>query len=992
MCHGRHLTYVPGIQSPNVKKIDLSKNELTLLAKGSFAGVPNLKILNVSNNCLPSNLRPDKDPCMLTIEKDALVNLRFLHDLDLSGNSLTKVPRLPQNIRILNLNLNRIVVLSERELSGLAELSALKIGFNCYYLNPCESQFTFSGDVFRDIESLQILVLSFNNISSVPRGLPSSLVDLDLSENKIWKIDNDDLSNLTSLQSLNLEWNCQRCDHAAQPCFPCQNASALQLSTEAFHYLRNLSYLNLRGNSLHTLNNSLFDRLSNLKSLVLSDNFLNLEKETFFSKLHNLHSLKIDFNYKLFTMFDKLVLNPTFATMKSLRKISIVGYFFNVLEEKGIEPLLSLPNLSQISLRTNFIIKANLSIFSQHKHLQHVSLAENLISLQDCCRTPGNRTGISPPILSREEKVVPDWVKSVGSSDDKQMGEADVEYPYCWQYQKSVDVSFNNIGSLQPGDFVGMDDVECLNMSYNYINQRLDGRQFGHLQSLRHLDLSHNRFDLYYIKALSELTTLKVLNLAHNEYQFMMKGVNHRLEFLENLTSLTELNLNNNLIGLRITTEFKNPSLEKLLFTNNELGKSWQYGKDTYLNIFTNLKCLKLLDISYNQLQAIPSGVFENMPESIQNLSISNNILHSFHWDKIGHLGNLTHLDLSFNFLSRLYTTTTSISSEIVFLNLKSNQISELNKDFFKSYTKLRQLILSKNCIKMIDEESLPMSILHNLEILDVSANPLNCTCRAHWFINFLMDTQVSVEKLSTGMICHSPEGLRGQSLLSMDPQSCQDLYGHQCFICSSILVSVWMVITIVWKLFSWDLWYTSKVIIAAIRRGYSKLPVNCNSEFDAFIAFNTKDSAVADWVYHELLVHLEGAERGTFNLCLEERDWTAGKSSIENLCEAIYRSKKTVFILSRDGFSCGLLRHAFFMSHQRLLDEKQDVVVLVLLDHKMKMSRYLLTRKRLCPKSYLNWPPNPKAHAHFWQSLRMLLRQDSRRCYNAPLRKRVDG
>ncbi|XP_077307669.1 toll-like receptor 7 [Lithobates pipiens] len=938
----------------------------------------------MSSNCQPTNLRPDKGQCWVTIDPDALTDLKQLEELDLSGNSLTTIPPLPENIKRLNLNLNKIYTLSEGDLAGLTKLTSLKVGWNCYYRNTCGREFSISERALRDITSLEILVLSFNNISSIPRNLPLSLTELYLAENKIWKIDKEDLCHLTKLRKLDVQWNCQRCDHAAQPCFPCQNNSALQLGPGAFDCLTNLSDLNLRGNSLPTVNSSLFDKLSSLTDLDLSDNLLDLATETFFSKLTKVRTLNLDFNFEPHRMYEKLVINPSAASMKSLEKISLIGYFFNILDSNSIQSLLTLPNLKEIYLRTNFILQTNLSMLLLNKKIRRVDLAGNLISFQQSYENKMDE--FSTSLSSQHEEYVPGWV-DLQHDTNKQHEDATKESPNCWQYHRSVDLSFNNLMALHSDNFVGMEDVECLNISYNYINQRLNGSQFGHLKSLRHLDLSYNRFDLYYHLAFSELPKLRILNLAYNEYQFMLRGVNHRLSFLENLTNLIELNLNNNMIGLRITKELRNPSLERLFFRNNELVNVWQYGKQTYITLFTNFTRLKLLDISYNKLAVIPVKVLEYFPLTLETLIISHNNLYSFHWEKIAQLVNLTHLDLSHNLLEYLYSNITTISSKLTYLNLKSNKITFVNKEFFESYLELKSLYLGGNQIQTIDVNSFPKKLLQTLQYLDMQKNPFDCTCYTSWFAHFLRETNIMVPGLATKMRCDSPDSMRGKLLLSMNPQSCQDLYGQAAFVCSSLLVISWLLVTLTLKLFSWDLWYLSQVLLTSIRR-YSKLPGQSTEEYDAFVVFNTKDDAITDWVYHELLVQLEGHEMGRFNLCLEDRDWLAGKSSIENLYDAIYKSKRTIFILDCEGFSTGVLCHAFLMSHQRLLDEKKDVVVLVILDHRMKMSRYLLTRKRICPTTFLVWPRNPKAHGYFWHRLRVLLRLDSQQSYDLRLQK----
>ncbi|XP_040264255.1 toll-like receptor 7 [Bufo bufo] len=985
-CRGRHLHYLPWVSSGRVTGFDLSVNDIRRLTNSSFSGVPNLRTLDMSSNCLPLTLRPDMGPCQLTIDPDALVHLKHLCVLDLSGNSLSVLPPLPGNITELNINLNHIITLSGQDLAGVTKLTSLYFGWNCYYRNPCETEVKIQDDVLRGMTTLKTLVLSCNNMTAFPRNLPSSLTVLDLSQNKISRIVRDDFCQFSRLMVLDIQWNCQRCDHTVQPCFPCHNNSALQLGPGVFDCLGNLSSLNLKGNSILTINDSIFEGMMNLRSLVLADNILDLEKETFFSRLVNVNSLDLSYNFHPELVRPRLVLNPSVSAMRSLHSISLMGYFFNVLDYEGIKPLLTLPNLRDVSLRTNFIREANLSMFLSHKELRALSLAENLISFQIISQRQEGRKPFTAALFNRH--VNPDASWEEPGNDGEQERSSGPDYSQCYEYNHSVDLSFNNLMSLQADHFLGMDDIECLNMSYNFINQRLDGTQFAHLASLRHLDLSYNRFDLYYYLAFSELPNLKVLNLANNNYQFMINGVNHRLVFMENLTSLIELNLNNNLIGLRTTKELKNPSLEKLHFQKNLLHSMWLSGKDAYITIFTNLTRLKYLDISYNSLEVIPGKALENLPMSLEYLILSYNQLYSFHWENIAHLSNLTHLDLGFNSLTLLSSNFTSGRSQLTFLNLKNNKIRSLNKAFFTTYSKLVHLFLDNNQIQTIDRDSFPQALLLTLNHLDVSHNPFDCTCHTSWFIKFLMETNITVEHLSTKMKCDTPDTMKKRSLLYMDPQSCQDLYGHKCFVYSTVLLIVLMSLTTVWKLFSWDLWYLSQVIMASMRR-YTKLHGDANEEYDAFVAFNTEDHAVTDWVYHELLEHLEGPEMNMFNLCLEQRDWTPGKSSIENLYEAIYKSKKTVLILTREGFSSGLLRHAFLMCHQRLLDEK-DVLVLVILDNKMKMSKYLMTRRRICPQTFLNWPRNPRAHSHFWYSLRMMLRWDSRRYYNPHLRKQL--
>lgn len=59
------------------------------------------------------------------------------------------------------------------------------------------------------------------------------------------------------------------------------------------------------------------------------------------------------------------------------------------------------------------------------------------------------------------------------------------------------------------------------------------------------------------------------------------------------------------------------------------------------------------------------------------------------------------------------------------------------------------------------------------------------------------------------------------------------------------------------------------------------------------------------------------------------------------------------------------------------------DAAVLVLLDKMFPKLKYLQLRKRLCRKSVLSWPRNPKAQPLFWNQVRMALSSDNVSLYD---------
>ncbi|XP_051759189.1 toll-like receptor 9 [Ctenopharyngodon idella] len=253
-------------------------------------------------------------------------------------------------------------------------------------------------------------------------------------------------------------------------------------------------------------------------------------------------------------------------------------------------------------------------------------------------------------------------------------------------------------------------------------------------------------------------------------------------------------------------------------------------------------------------------------------------------------------------------------------------------------------------------------------------------------FAKFLRETELDIPHLTTQVHCAYPESLSGVNVLSIDLRSCQEIFGGFALLCTLLLTLAATIIPLLKHLYGWDLWYCIQILWTG-HRGHT--PANGNmtdDQYDAFVVFDTSNKAVRDWIYKEMIVRLENRGRWRFRLCLEERDWLPGVSCIENLHKAVYSSRKTVFVLtSPSGYSqsSGVVRQAFLLVQQRLLDEKVDVAVLVLLDFLFPKFKYLQMRKRLCKKSVLSWPKNPRVQPLFWNNLRVALVSDNVKAYN---------
>ncbi|KAK2840897.1 hypothetical protein Q7C36_012476 [Tachysurus vachellii] len=1006
-CKHRDLTGIPKFKSPFIISLNLDENRIHQVKSDDFSGIPNLQHLSLMWNCLPGRLKALKLPsCQVIIDHDAFVNLKNLAFLQLAGNSLKTIPLLPKHLEVLGLEFNNIFRIEQP--LGTPFLKQLLLAKNCYYANPCNGIFFIDQRVFQDLTKLQNLTLGFNNITSIPMQLPPSLESLDLKENMITEIQEHSFTNLTKLSFLNLEWNCQRCDHAANPCIPCPNNSLVLHHKAFFEQRDSLVNLSLRGNSIYSIPRNLFAHLKKLKTLDLSENLLafSIQNGTFYEELQGVVSLNLLYNYIPQKIFSELILSPSISKMKSLRKLHLSGLFFHRLSNNSLEPLFNLPQLEYLDLSLNFINSCNLTAFNQMRSLKKVVLSQNMLTINPYY-TESSNIALTPDGYEKydhqqlqdmpafESKLQMNFLHCTDEECPKRFSMWYFQKCYCYR-KLFFDLSKNNIPFLNVSTFKGMEKTVCLDLSYNYMSQALNGQQFHPLSKLVYLNMAHNRIDLYFKEAFEELrSTLKVLDLSNNEFHFHMSGIGHRFNFIQNLTSLEVLSLANNNIGMRISNIINSTSLKCLLFSGNRLDIMWDTRGDQYIRFFQGLTNLTYLDISDNQLRSCSPQAIVNLPLSIRVLRMDSNLLNYFPWPNISVLSQLCYLNLSGNYLSNLPDIVIHFGNKLRSLDLSHNRLSAIPESFFSQATGLKELMLNHNQLKILVMHAVP-PLLQNGNTsctnaktsckLTLHANPFTCSCATSWFTEFLRKSPVDIPHLTTDVRCGFPESLTGVNVLSIDPRSCQEIFGSVSFIFTFLITIAATAIPLLRHLYGWDLWYCFQILWAG-HKGYTPLQGNnMSNQHDAFVVFDTKNNAVRDWIYNEMLINLESRGRWKFRLCLEERDWVPGVPCIENLHNSVYNSRKTVFVLTNQGGCAslnGVIKQAFLLVQQRLLDEKVDVAIVVLLDPLFPKLKYLQMRKRLCRKSVLSWPKNPRAQPLFWNNLHIALASDIVRSYN---------
>ena len=98
--------------------------------------------------------------------------------------------------------------------------------------------------------------------------------------------------------------------------------------------------------------------------------------------------------------------------------------------------------------------------------------------------------------------------------------------------------------------------------------------------------------------------------------------------------------------------------------------------------------------------------------------------------------------------------------------------------------------------------------------------------------------------------------------------------------------------------------------------------------EFDAFIIYSTPDE---EWVKRTLLPILE--EKNALKCCVHYRDFTIGKSFRENMAESVYKSRKTIAVVSHSFFKSKYCNHEMEIALGRLVERGDNSVIVIKLD-----------------------------------------------------------
>ena len=552
---------------------------------------------------------------------------------------------------------------------------------------------------FEGLSNLDVLYLHHNDLSSIPEdaldGL-TGLEDLYLYNNTLTTLPSGVFDDLSSLEKLELSYN-----------------SMTSLPADVFEGLSKLEDLSLANNSLTALPEGIFDDLSALTDLNLNSNSLSSLPDGVFEGLSSLEDLRLAGN------------SGSPFTFTAELESTDEGVVVKVPEGAPFDIAVALSadggtlSSSSVTIEGGSTTSTAVTVTPSGNDAVTVSVDSVAFPTGDPYVSEGIQTGTG------------NSVTIAGTGDDGICGRTlEVQTAILAELDgvsNCADVTDSHLSGISPrrlevsgvtslksGDFLGLSNLERLEISYGLRDSTSGTRSmpediFDGLDSLTDLDLSGNDLTSLPKDIFDGLDSLTDLDLSANDLTSLPKDI------FDGLTKLEKLELSNNDLTTLPEGIFDGlDSLTNLDLSGNDLTS---LPKD----IFDGLTKLEKLELSNNDLTTLPEGIFDGLT-SMWKVKLGFNDLSSLPEDVFDGLSSLRELWLYYNELSTLPARLFDGLSSLTNLFLDGNDVSSLPDDVFDGIPNVDRLQVDGN-----ELSSLPAGVfdgLTELDWLEMQENP----------------------------------------------------------------------------------------------------------------------------------------------------------------------------------------------------------------------------------------------------------------------------
>ncbi|XP_052870711.1 chaoptin [Anopheles cruzii] len=510
-------------------------------------------------------------------------------------------------------------------------------------------------------------------------------------------------------------------------------------STDVLQQLEALKILDLSGNHIIALEESIFDGNDRLTELYLDRNKITTVpvaavKQLPTLKLISLRSNRIDsLEPDAFSFVNKLeridlrnnrirsLKSNAFANLASMKEILVAGNQISHVDERALtgmdllqkldlsdnlltefpsEALGSVVSLKVLNISLNNIARLESNQLAQLRNLQILDMSRNTIAT------------ILPGTF-REQLLLKYLDLSLNSlrtiEDDAFEGLENLQTLILRDNNilfipgsalgrlpklSNLYLDFNRVAALSASILKSIqpENIRYLSLSRNVIRE-LPGDSFAAFRKLIYLDLSGNSLGVISEDTLKGLEgTLLEIKLSFNRIASLRKIV---------LPKLRRLDLSANSIDDLAIDSFH--SLANLLYLN--VSGNEHIGQITRTMIYPLAK-LQVIDISHCGLKTVQADLFHNNSD-LRIALLNDNQLKVIEEGTFLNLNNLFELSLAGNGIEQLMPRSFVNTVNLRTLNLRKNALQELRADMFTTETALELLDASQNALKSFSANTL---------------------------------------------------------------------------------------------------------------------------------------------------------------------------------------------------------------------------------------------------------------------------------------------
>ncbi|KAM7383223.1 hypothetical protein PAMP_002894 [Pampus punctatissimus] len=889
---------------------------------------------------------------------------------------------LPSSATNLNISVNPVWHIPEKCFAHLPNLQHLRLDHN--HLRIID-QFAF-----QKLHQLKFLNLSFNNISELHPSLFKDLHNLtflSLEKNKLKQLPGGIFSAVLSLDTLILRQNVLT------------NFSEI---AESVSHLINLRRLDLCFNNLTTLSHSNVSLPESLKVLSIHRNHLTTLgcKNSF---LGLIELLDLSYNFRLSAMafqgvdlkhVNYLRLQSTSVKVVEFLKISNISASHIDFSGTGLKNDTLLVELCRLLKRKVKMISnmhlssngiTNLTNFTLRycpKIKGALDLSHNKLKRTSCLNFLNRQTDIkifnlehnhltNLPSCKKKKKVYFHNLEELSYRYNRIL----LVNSYAFYHTpniKTLKLNINTIAFLDRKALKGLKRLETLRLDNNLLTD-LFNDTFQDLFTLQTLNLRNNRISVIFNRTFINLKHLNTLDLGGNKITYFQPLG------LDGLKSLSKFYLDGNNLKQIDTSLYRvfQDTLTVLDLQSNQIRFLNENISSPFMNL-SKLSDLKLDSQKPHGLTLLPRKFFRGL-YSLKSLYLTNNRISHLPPDTFDDLTDLHFLTLDNCCVGVLQLQPGVFKNlrNLTKLIVENTGIQNFSKEVFGNLTKLHTLQLNRNVMQSINVdalESLPK--LHYLDMRDI---PLRCTCENSLLQNWTVNNQ----KVQVVYIYNLPcEQNAKHNFYNFDTKVCYIDLGEYLFCSTAIVIFLFTVSPLLYVKLYWKMKYGYYVFRSWFSEQWHRITEEEeNCKYDAFISYNSSDE---EWVMEQLLPKLEG-NGSSFKLCLHHRDFELGRDIVDNIVSAVYNSRKTICVVSRNFLKSEWCSLEIQLASYRLFDEHRDVLLLVFLDQisERQLSAYHRMRKVMLKKTYLQWPgpdcsDTTQAQELFWNQLLRAMKKGS--------------